>query len=174
MIRYRLDQHIFLKFTRYIRIQSQYDFQKPSLQLNKAQKLKDWMDLKYIRGFQVPQILQNKITLQTLESNCILHLFTETNKDLQPLLISRNIKLLVTFVVLQMRNTLKYSLYEPESQWRFEHLEMSYTTTKIVYSGTIFLKFFNKIVHRTPSASFEKGSGSEQFISLSKMIQVSK
>ncbi|CAD8143516.1 unnamed protein product [Paramecium pentaurelia] len=130
------------------------------------------------------QIQLNVGGIQQEEINCILPLFNEADQDLQPVLRSRIIKLLMTFMVQQnvdtlyeesylalLANSLIYILQQPDSQWKFEHLELIYSTTKIVYGGTKqFEDYLNKIINNPIKAFFEKDQEYEQFIALPKAV----
>ncbi|CAD8049840.1 unnamed protein product [Paramecium sonneborni] len=130
------------------------------------------------------QVQLNVGDQQQEEINCILPLYNPTDQDLQPILRSRIIKLLMTFMVQQnvdtlyeesylalLANALSYILQQPDSQWKFEILELIYSTTKIVYAGTQqFEDYLNKIINNTPQALLEKDQAYEDFISLPKVL----
>ncbi|CAK90707.1 unnamed protein product (macronuclear) [Paramecium tetraurelia] len=119
---------------------------------------------------------------QTEEINCILPLFPQSDNDLQAVLRSRIIKLLLTFMVQQNVDTLYEETYlallsnslinvlkKQKSQWQTEIMEQIFETTKLVYSGTKnFENYLQKLLHNPNQAYLEKEAEYEDYVSTAK------
>ncbi|CAK71167.1 unnamed protein product (macronuclear) [Paramecium tetraurelia] len=116
------------------------------------------------------------------EINCILPLFPQSDQDLQPILRSRIIKLLLTFMVQQnvdtfyeetylalLANALIFVYKQPRSKWQEDTINLIYSTTSIVYKGTEkFENYLKKLLENPTSAYLEKEEQYEDYVATSK------